>query len=52
MYAVIQYLVCVLLFPEEMADYDSFKERRNQKAEESSHIRGQPFSKYWPVNRL
>jgi hypothetical protein len=43
MYAVIQYLVCVLLFPEEMADYDSFKERRNQKAEESSHIRGQPL---------
>jgi hypothetical protein len=26
MYAVMQYLVCVLLFPEEMADGDSFKE--------------------------
>jgi hypothetical protein len=25
-YAVIQYLLCVLLFPEEMADYNSFKE--------------------------
>jgi hypothetical protein len=24
MYAVIQYLLCVLLFPEEMADYNSF----------------------------
>jgi hypothetical protein len=26
MYAVIQYLLCVLLFPEEMADYAGFKE--------------------------
>jgi hypothetical protein len=26
MYAVIQYLLCVLLFPEEMADYNGFKE--------------------------
>jgi hypothetical protein len=26
MYAVVQYLLCVLLFPEEMADYKSFKE--------------------------
>ena len=26
MYAVIQYLLCVLLFPEEMADYKGFKE--------------------------
>jgi hypothetical protein len=25
-YAVLQYLLCVLLFPEEMGDYDSFKE--------------------------
>jgi hypothetical protein len=26
MYAVVQYLLCVLLFPEEMADYNGFKE--------------------------
>lgn len=26
MYAVVLYLLCVLFFPEEMADYDSFKE--------------------------
>jgi hypothetical protein len=26
MYAVVQYLLCVLLFPEEIADYDSFRE--------------------------